>query len=273
MKVLDSVFCNDYLTMANDSWNLGYHERNGGNFTYRIKKEEIDSVRDDLSFDGEFVEIGTEVPALAGEFFMVTGSGKFFRWIKEKPTETCAIIEIDATGSKYRVVWGFDKGGKPTSELPTHLMNHEVKMLATNGAHRIIFHCHPANLIALTFVVPATDAAVTRALWESMTECPVIFPAGVGVLPWMVCGGRDIAVASAEKMKTYDAVVWAHHGLFCSADTFDNVMGLTHCIEKSAEIYLKVAAVTDQKVQTITKENFLDLAKAFNFTINEEFLK
>jgi rhamnulose-1-phosphate aldolase len=89
----------------------------------------------------------------------------------------------------------------------------------------------------------------------------------------MVCGGRDIAVASAEKMKTYDAVIWAHHGLFCSADTFDNVMGLTHCIEKSAEIYLKVAAVTDKKVQTITKENFLELAKAFNFTINEEFLK
>jgi rhamnulose-1-phosphate aldolase len=50
-------------------------------------------------------------------------------------------------------------------------------------------------------------------------------------------------------------------------------MGLTHCIEKSAEIYLKVAAVTDKKVQTITKENFLELAKAFNFTINEEFLK
>ena len=273
MKVLDSTFCKEYVTMADDSWNLGYHERNGGNFTYRMTAEEVESVRDDLHFDGEFVDIGTEVPGLAGEFFMVTGSGKFFRWVKEKTEETCAIVEIDETGSKYRIVWGLVKGGKPTSELPSHLMNHEVKKRVTNGAHRIIFHCHPVNLIALTFVVPATDKDVTMALWESMTECPVIFPAGVGVLPWMVCGGREIAVESAKKMETYDAVVWAHHGLFCSADTFDNTMGLTHCIEKSAEIYMKVRAVTDKKVQTITRENFLDLAKAFGFTINEEFLK
>ncbi len=273
MRVLDSEFCKEYTTMADDSWNLGYHERNGGNFTYRLKREEVESVRDDLSFDREWLEIGTDVPSLAGEFFMVTGSGKFFRWVKEKTEDTCAIIEIDGTGTKYRIVWGLVNGGKPTSELPTHLMNHEVKMLATNGAHRIIFHCHPVNLIALTFVVPMTDADVTRALWESMTECPVIFPAGVGALPWMVCGGREIAVASAEKMKQYDLVVWAHHGIFASADTFDNAMGLVHCVEKSAEIYMKVHAVTDKKVQTITKENFLDLAKAFGFTINEKFLK
>lgn len=273
MKVLDSAFCKEYITMADDSWKLGYHERNGGNFSYRLKKEEIESVMDDLSFDREWLDIGTEVPLLAGEFFMVTGSGKFFRWVKEKTEDSCAIIEIDSTGSKYRIVWGLVNGGRPTSELPTHLMNHEVKMKKTNGAHRIIFHCHPVNLIALTFVVPMTDAAVTRALWESMTECPVIFPDGVGALPWMVCGGREIAVASAEKMEKYDLVVWAHHGIFASADTFDNTIGLVHCVEKSAEIYMKVRAVTDQKVQTITKENFLDLAAAFGFTINGEFLK
>ena len=273
MSILNVKIVQDYIRMCNDGWLQGWHERNGGNFTYRMTKEEVESVRDDLSFDREWTPIGTDVPALAGEFFMVTGSGKFFRWIKEKTEDTCAIIEIDETGSLYRIVWGLVNGGKPTSELPSHLMNHEVKLHATNGAHRIIFHCHPANLIALTFVVPATDAAVTRALWESMTECPVIFPAGVGVLPWMVCGGREIAVASAEKMKKYDLVVWAHHGIFASADTFDNAIGLIHCVEKSAEIYLKIRAVTDQKVQTITRENFLDLAKAFGFTINEEFLK
>ncbi|MBQ2734542.1 MAG: rhamnulose-1-phosphate aldolase [Clostridia bacterium] len=272
MKVLDTQFCKGFATMANDSWNLGYHERNGGNFSYRLTDEEIASVRDDLNFDRPFAEIGTEVPDLAGMFFMFTGSGKFIRWVKEKTAETCCLIEIDSTGTKYRIVWGLTEGGRPTSELPTHLMNHQVKMKATDGAHRVIFHCHPTNLIAMTFVVPLNDKDVTRALWESMTECPVIFPDGVGVIPWMSCGGRAIAVETAKKMEHYDAVIWAHHGLFCSADTFDNAIGFAHCVEKSADIYMKVRAVTDRKLQTITKENFLELAKDFGLVIKEEFL-
>ena len=36
MKVLDTKFCKDYVTMADDGWQLGLHERNGGNFTYRL---------------------------------------------------------------------------------------------------------------------------------------------------------------------------------------------------------------------------------------------
>ena len=84
MKVLDTKFCKDYVTMADDGWQLGFHERNGGNFTYRLTDEEVASIQDDLTYDRPFTDIGTEVPALAGMFFMVTGSGKFFRWIKEK---------------------------------------------------------------------------------------------------------------------------------------------------------------------------------------------
>ena len=36
-----------------------------------------------------------------------------------------------------------------------------------------------------------------------MTECAVVFPGGVGVLPWMVCGGAEIAKATSELMKQY----------------------------------------------------------------------
>ena len=82
----------------------------------------------------------------------------------------------------------------------------------------------------------------------------------------------ECAVETAKKMEHYDAVVWAHHGLFCSADNFDNAIGFAHCVEKSADIYMKVRAVTDHKLQTITKENFLELAKDFGLTINEAFL-
>ena len=58
-----------------------------------------------------------------------------------------------------------------------------------------------ADTIALTLVLPLDDKVFTRELWESATECPVVFPDGVGVVPWMVPGVRVIEVKTAELMK------------------------------------------------------------------------
>ena len=272
MKVLQADFAQEFIRLADDGWQLRFHERNGGNLSYRIPQDCIEEVKEDLNFSGEWVEIGTSVPALANEFFMVTGSGKYFSDISRIPEQTCCIAEINETGDKYRIVWGLTQGGRPTSEFPTHLMNHEVKKLASDGKMRVIYHCHPANIIAMTFVLPMTDKAFTKALWESMTECPVVFPAGVGVIPWMVCGGREIAVASAEKMKQYDVLVWAHHGIFCAGEDFNITFGLAHTVEKSAEIYVKVRSMGGEKLQTITKQNFIDLAKEFHLDLNMDML-
>lgn len=78
MKVLEAKFVRGFIRMCNDGWEQGWHERNGGNLSYRIKEEEIESVKEELSFDGEWKEIGASVPKLAKEFFMVTGSGNIF---------------------------------------------------------------------------------------------------------------------------------------------------------------------------------------------------
>lgn len=64
------------------------HERNGGNLSYRLKAEEVEMIRPRLNAPGEWQPIGTEVPGLAGEFFLVTGSGKYFRNIAVDP-EAC----------------------------------------------------------------------------------------------------------------------------------------------------------------------------------------
>ena len=272
MKVLDAKFVQGFIRMANDGFLQGWHERNGGNLSYRIKSEEIESVKEELQFDKPYAPIGTKVPELAGEFFLVTGSGKYFRNAILDPAANICIIEIDEAGENYRIVWGLVEGGRPTSELPSHLMNHEVKKLASGGAHRVIYHAHTTNVIALTFVLPLEDKIFTRELWEMATECPVVFPAGVGVVGWMVPGGRDIAVATSELMKKYDVAIWAHHGMFCSGEDFDLTFGLMHTVEKSAEILVKMLSMRPDKLQTITVQDFKDLAVDFKVTLPEEFL-
>ena len=271
MKVLDAEFVQGFIRMANDGWEQGWHERNGGNLSYRIRLEEVEAVKEDFE-PKEWQPIGTTVPKLAKEYFIVTGSGKYFRNVIIKPEDSICIIVLDEKGENYRIVWGLVNGGRPTSELPTHLMNHEVKMIATGGKHRVIYHAHPTNIIALTFVLPLEDKVFTRELWEMSTECPVIFPEGVGVVPWMVPGGRDIAVATSELMKKYNLAIWAHHGMFASGEDFDLTFGLMHTAEKSAEILVKMLSMQPNKRQTITPDNFRDLAKDFNVTLPEEFL-
>ena len=120
---------------------------------------------------------------------------------------------------------------------------------------------------------PLTDRDFTRALWQSATECPVVLPEGVGVCPWMVPGGADIAMATSELMKTYQAAIWAQHGLFASGPDFDITFGLAHTIEKSAEIYVKVLSMGGGIIrQTITDDDLRAIAHDFGVTLNEKFL-
>lgn len=271
MKVLDADFTHGFIRMADDGYALGWHERNGGNLSYRITKDEIDMVREDLKA-GAWKAVGTAVPDLAGEYFLITGAGKFFRNIPLKPEECIGIIELDDTGKNYRICWGFENDSVPTSELPSHLMNHEVKKRVSKGRNRVIYHAHPVNVVALTFVLPLDDKTFTVKLWKMISECALVFPRGIGVVDWMVPGKRDIAVATSKLMEEYDAAIWAHHGIFVSGEDFDLAFGLLHTIEKASEILVKVMSMNAEVRQTITSDNIRAIAREFNVELREEFL-
>ena len=127
-------------------------------------------------------------------------------------------------------------------------------------------------MIAMTYVLPLTDRDFSRALWKSATECPVVFPGGVGVVPWMVPGGAEIALATCEKMKQYDAAIWAHHGLFASGPDFDTTFGLMHTIEKSAQIWVLQKSTGLPETSTIRDDELRAIAREFNVTLREYFL-
>ena len=41
MKFLEAEFVQGFIRMAKDGWEQGWHERNGGNLSYRVKEEEV----------------------------------------------------------------------------------------------------------------------------------------------------------------------------------------------------------------------------------------
>ena len=269
--MLNSKVVKDFTKLCSDGFGQGWHERNGGNLSYRMTEEEVAQLKDQWNEDAQWREIGTEVRDLAGEYFMVTGSGKYMRNVELDFADNVAVIRVDETGTKYKIVWGLTGGGRPTSELPTHLMNLEV-IKARDPELRVVYHAHPANTVALTFVLPLDDEIFTREIWEMETECPVVFPQGIGVVEWMVPGGREIGVRTSEIMKTKNVAVWAHHGMFVCGHDFDETFGLMHTVEKSAEILVKVMSMTNVKRNTIRPDDFRALQGPFGITLDERFL-
>lgn len=273
MKITNVPVMDAFIRMCNDGWLLGYHERNGGNLTYRMTAGEVAACRPFFKEEPlPWVPMGVCGPNLASEYFISTGSGKFFCNVILAPENNLCIVQINEAGDSYRIVWGLENGGRPTSEFPTHFMNHSVRSLATDGECRVIYHAHTPSVIALTYVLPLDAKTFTRALWQSATECPVVFPGGVGVVPWMVPGGAEIALATCEQMKAFDAAIWAHHGTFCSGPDFDITFGLMHTIEKAADIYVRAMSMGQGIKQTITDDNLRAIATAFGVTLKEAFL-
>ena len=110
--------------------------------------------------------------------------------------------------------------------------------LSVDPENRVVMHCHPDHLLAMTYVHDLDERAFTRTLWQMSTECIIVFPEGVNVLPWMLCGTNEIGVATAEKMKEFRVVVWALHGVYGAGETLDEAFGLVETVEKAAEIYM-----------------------------------
>ncbi|MDP4152276.1 MAG: rhamnulose-1-phosphate aldolase [Bacillota bacterium] len=266
--ILKAPFLTEFCDIADNMYRMGWDERNGGNISLILDPEEVKQYLD-LDTVKKWIPITFHAVDLAGKIFLVTGTGKYFRNVLKKPADCLGIIKVAEDGKSIGILWGFEDGGRPTSELPAHFMSH-IERLKVDPKHRIVIHTHATNVVAMTFVHDLSEREFTRTLWQMCTECLVVFPDGVGVLPWMLCGNDEIGRATAEKMKEYRLVVWGQHGIFGTGRDIDEAFGLIETVEKAAEIYIKV--MNHEIKQSITDEQLWILANAFHVTPKEGFL-
>ncbi len=266
--ILTAPFLVELVRTATNMYQHGWDERNGGNISLLLEEEQV---RDyvDVTHVLRTIPAGFTAPDLAGRYFLVTGTGKYFKNIQYDPAENLGLIRLAQDGSTVEVLWGFSDGGRFTSELPAHLMSHSAR-LAVDPTNRVVLHCHPNNLLAMTFVHDLDERAFTRTLWQMCTECIMVFPDGVNVLPWMLCGTAEIGRATAEKMKTARLVVWAQHGIYGAGANLDEAFGLIETAEKAAEVYLKIAHLPWK--QTIPDEGLRQVANHLGLTVRKGFL-
>lgn len=238
-------FVKHFARTCQDGWEQGWHEANGGNLSYRMTEADASSARS-FFYDNpsSWVPMDVQDECLKDQYFLVTASGCQFRNVARDIGGNAGIIETNTVGSAWRVVWGFKDGGMPTSEISSHMTAHAVRSGATGGTMRVVYHCHAPNVTAMgaTMEDGGSSREFTRALWKTMTECIMAFPDGIGVVAPSVPGSAELAAATSELMREHAAVVWAQHGLVCTADGFDEAFGLAHSVEKAAGMYLSARA-------------------------------
>ena len=264
-NILNAWFVEGMIKATSDAWLKGWDERNGGNITMRLDEADIAPFQADFHVAPRYISLSQPMPELANTPFIVTGSGKFFRNVQLDPAANIGVVKVDNRGTGYHILWGLENEAVPTSELAAHFQSHSVRIKTTGGKDRVIMHCHATNLIALTYVLENRTDVITRKLWEGSTECLVVFPDGVGILPWMVPGTDEIGNATAGEMAKHSLVLWPFHGVFGSGPTLDEAFGLIDTAEKSAEVLVKVISMGGMK-QTISRDELIALGKRFGVT-------
>jgi rhamnulose-1-phosphate aldolase len=268
-NILNANYVQVMIEVTTNLYRLGWDERNGGNISYLLEENEV------LPFLNP-TEVIREIPmifdatSLAGKYFIVTGSGKYFKNVQANPAENLGIIRVKEDGKTLQLLWGLENDAVPTSELPSHFMSHMAR-LEVDPENRIIMHNHATHLLAMSFTHDLDEKAFTRTLWQMCTECLVVFPEGVSILPWIVPGTTEIGEATAAKMKETRLVLWPQHGIYGAGKDMDEVFGLIETAEKAAEVYTYVCAQGGIK-QTISDENLRLLADSFGVTPREGYL-
>ncbi len=267
-NIFDAPFVREMCSLTSNMYRLGWDERNGGNISCLLDSDEVGEYLD-LNNVIRTIPTGFEAKELIGKIFIVTGTGKYFKNVEKDPENNLGIIRIAEDGTTAELLWGFNDGGKFTSELPAHLMSH-ISRLSVNPENRVILHSHPTYTLAMNYVHELDEKKLTHTLWEMCTECIVVFPDGVGVLPWMLCGTNAIGEATAEKMKEFRLVVWGMHGIYGAGKDFDEAFGLIETVEKAAQIYMLTAHLP--RINTIKDSELKELAEGFGVEYRKDFL-
>ena len=112
--ILTAPWMVEMIRTATNMYDHGWDERNGGNISLLLDEVEV---KDYLNTDTvlRVLPTGFEAPALEGRYFLVTGTGKYFKNVQYAPEVNLGLVRLTDKGMKAELLWGYEDGGKFTS--------------------------------------------------------------------------------------------------------------------------------------------------------------
>lgn len=233
-------------------YNNGWAEANAGNLSIRI-----DHINHNFSNSNKY-KLPAKFPLLNNKYFLITGTKKRLRDISENPEKNIALIRIANNGTYYECIWGTNP---PTSELPAHLMVHEMAVKKRPNMHAVI-HTHPTHLIAMSHMKHFSSPKKFAYALESMhPEVKVFIPKGVALLSYLIPGSVELGKHTQLKLQTHDIVMWTMHGIVCIGEDMEKAYDIVEIAEKSARIYC-VSSICGRPPKGLSKNQIKKTIKA-----------
>ena len=121
--IFTAPFVEEMRKTTANMYRLGWDERNGGNISLLLDEEQV---REYLNVKTVIrtMDTGFTAPTLDGKYFLVTGTGKYFKNVQYAPEVNLGLVHLTNNGETAELLWGFTDGGRFTSEFPAHMMSH-----------------------------------------------------------------------------------------------------------------------------------------------------
>ena len=128
---------NEVVEILDLLYKHGWDERNGGNLSYILTLDEVKEICDPNKVLRTF-ELDFDMTDIIGKYFVITGTGTYFKNMVKAPEVNLGVLKV-LDKKTLGLLWGYSEGGRPTSEVPTHLQCH-IERLKQDKEHRLVIH-------------------------------------------------------------------------------------------------------------------------------------
>jgi rhamnulose-1-phosphate aldolase len=169
----------------------------------------------------ETIILPQPVAALADCTFLVTGSGRRLREIKQDPPANLGCLVVNPGGETGELYTSTRRlFARLTSELNSHLSVHADQIEATGTNFHAVIHAQPPHLTFISHIPRYQDQAYLNAhLLRWQPETIVNLPEGLGYVPFRVPGSQELMTATLAALRQHRVVLWAKHGVMSRSDT------------------------------------------------------
>ncbi len=193
----------------------------------------------------EEAELPQHVPELAGATFIVSGSGRRLREIKDDPTANLACLVVNEGGRSAKLYTSYHRRfERVTSEFNSHLAVHYDQLCRSDTNFHAVIHAQPVHLTYLSHIPRYQDATYLNThLLRWQPETIVNLPEGIGFIPFRIPSSPELMTGNVEALRRHRIVIWAKHGVMARSD-----------------VSVKRAADRVEYAETAAKYEFLNLS-------------
>lgn len=168
----------------------------------------------------EMIDLPQPVPELAGQTFLVSGSGRRLREIILEPVANlgCVVVQEGGLCANLYTAPGrlFER---LTSEFNSHLAVHYDQVMRSGTNFHALIHAQPPHLTYLSHISRYRDASyLNRQLLRWQPELIINLPEGIGPVAFHVPGSAELMADNVQALRRHRVVVWCKHGAMARSD-------------------------------------------------------